>query len=202
MDPNNKLRLFSYVTIRLWILQVFTVLCTIYENCNLIYAIQHKEIPKSTSPLIQVLEEKNSDVILLYLPYRKNHSFDETVLQNPPFNSLPSLHTVAAGLLASHSEEVNHRWLLPVFSGTVYLLRHLVDTGIGSCTRSLLSEYESCFQYFRTMWGFRVRMNDRVQGGKNPLLSDLQRCIEHTHQYYASILSQVEEQNHWIDESK
>ena len=52
------------ITCRLWILQVFTVLCSIYENCNLIYAIQHKEIPKAPSPLIQVIEEQKSDVIL------------------------------------------------------------------------------------------------------------------------------------------
>ena len=45
-------------------------------------------------------------------------------------------------------------------------------------------------------------MRNSVQGGKNPLIQDLQRCAEHTHQYYESLLKQVEEQNHWADESK
>lgn len=43
---------------------MYTILCSIYENCSLIDALQRKEIPEEKKPssLIQVIEETEEDV--------------------------------------------------------------------------------------------------------------------------------------------
>lgn len=146
--------IFSYL--RLWIFQVYSLICDIYEHCSFIYSLQTKrllsETSTTTSPLIQIIGEDGNEVRSAATPSSSNsHAYDKEVLGKSPFLSLSTLHTLTSSLLESHLSEISHRWMLPLFDAQIYLLRHLSEHNLGSVSKSVLSECELCFTCFATM---------------------------------------------------
>ena len=83
----------SIVFIRLWLLQVFTVLCLIFENSKFIENLIVKDsVPSnSSSSLIQVISEESSQ------------EPDSSLWSLPSLDSLCDLHPLLHSILSSHS---------------------------------------------------------------------------------------------------
>ena len=107
----------------------------------------------------------------------KSHGMDLLVLNKFPFDTLPSLHSITASILLSHSKEVNHRWLLPVFNAQLYLYGHLADRD-PICAPSLVVECHHCLSLFPAVYLFSLLFTSVPAG--NPLLPDFLVLLDHS----------------------
>lgn len=94
-----------------------------------------------------------------------------------PFDSLPSLHSITASILFSHSKELNHRWLLPVFNAQLYLYGHLADRD-SFCSPSLVVECHHCLSLFPAVYRCFPLFTSVPAG--NPLLPDFLVLLDHS----------------------
>ena len=188
---------------RLWLLQVFTVLCLLFENSKFIENLVMKDsissspsssYPAATAaptssnsaPLIQVISEESSqepDSSLWSLP-----SLDSLCDLHPLLHSVLSSHSSGFPLTRSFPKECNQRWLLPCYNAQILIFQQYLRSS-RSITRAVLEEMEFLFSCYQQI----------ASAGSNEMLGTLSVLVTHTHSFYFSILSSLSEQQNVLE---